>query len=468
MTGYQPATGEMDEAHFRKAAIGAGLAGAAVAIATRRLPRRVRIALVAGVVAFACGAGIFVYGYLTRPETLTVAAGSADGDAFRWMSAIAARLASTNSSVRLKVLDRGTALDAVKAFSLGEADLATARGDIGDLSAARTVVVVANAVVLIVLPPGSPITKIEDLKGRTVGVLSLDLNRRVVQAIAKEYDLNAAKTTFKDIALRDVVQAVRSKQISAVLTVRPVTEKYLGMVRDLFPPQGKREVGLLPIESAGAISAVDRAYESYDLPKGTIRGSPPVPADDLTTLRVPFYLIANKNLGDDVVATLTKEVMEGRRDLTAEYPLLAQLSAPNMDKDAYIPIHPGAAAYFNGEQRTFFDKYGDLIFYGSILLGSLASVLAATWKFIARDPGGADRSAVTRLYGLASPIEHAVSEQDLSDAEQAIDAILKTELERHIKGHSDSAEIAVLGLATHRLEHLIGQRRAALRGQEPV
>jgi hypothetical protein len=40
-----------------------------------------------------------------------------------------------------------------------------------------------------------------------------------------------------------------------------------------------------------------------------------------------------------------------------------------MDKDAYIPIHPGAAAYFNGEQRTFFDKYGDLIFYGSILLG---------------------------------------------------------------------------------------------------
>jgi TRAP transporter TAXI family solute receptor len=453
----------MDEALFRKVALGAGLAGAAVAIATRRWPRRVRIALVAGVVAFACGAGIFAYGYLTRPETLTVAAGSADGDAFRLMSAIAARMASTNSSVRLRVLDKGTALDAVKAFSLGEADLATARGDIGDLSPARTVVIVANAVVLIVVPPDSPIAKMEDLKGKTVGVLSLDLNHRVVQAIAKEYDLNTAKTTFKDLALKDVVQAVRSKQVSAVLTVRAITEKYLAIVRDLFPPQGKHEVGLVPIESAGAISAVDRAYESYDLPKGTIRGSPPVPEDDLTTLRIPFYLIANKNLSDDVVATLTKELMDGRRDLMAEYPLLAQLSAPNMDKDAYIPIHPGAAAYFNGEQRTFFDKYGDLIFYGSILLGSFASVLAGTWKFISRDPSGADRTALTRLYALASPIGHAMSEEDLSDAEQAIDEILKTELERHIKGHVDAAEIAVLGLATHRLEHLIGQRRATIR-----
>ncbi len=110
------------------------------------------------------------------------------------MSAIAARMSSTGSSVRLRVIDKGTPLEAVKAFSNGEADLATARGDIGDLSAARTVVVVANAVVLLVVPPGSPVAKIDDLKGRTIGMFSLDLNRRVVQAITKEYDLNSAKT----------------------------------------------------------------------------------------------------------------------------------------------------------------------------------------------------------------------------------------------------------------------------------
>jgi hypothetical protein len=35
------------------------------------------------------------------------------------MSAIATRLASTGASVRLQVLDKGNALDAVKAFSAG-------------------------------------------------------------------------------------------------------------------------------------------------------------------------------------------------------------------------------------------------------------------------------------------------------------------------------------------------------------
>jgi TRAP transporter TAXI family solute receptor len=449
----------MDEARFRKTTTGSDLPGAI----SGRWPRRVRIALVAGLTAFACGAGVLAYGYFTRPETLTVAAGSAEGDAFRLMSAIAAQMSSTGSSVRLKVVDKGTPLEAIEAFSDGEADLATARGDIGDLSAARTVVVVANAVVLIVVPPGSAITKIDDLKGKTIGVLSMELNRRFIQAISKEYDLTAAKTNFKDISLKDVAQSVQAKQVSAVLVVRPITEKYFSMVRDLFPHQAKHTTQLVPIESASAIAAVDRAYESYELPKGTIRGSPPVPDDDLTTLRVPFYLIANKSLSEDVVATLTKEIIESRRDLITDHPLLAQLSSPNTDKDAYIPIHPGAAAYFNGEQKAFFDKYGDWIFYGSLLLGSLASVLAATWKFIARDYPTTSRTALVHLYALASVIGHATSEKELLDVEQDIDEILKSELEKHVHQRADPADIAALGLATHRLEHLIVQRRAALR-----
>jgi len=65
------------------------------------------------------------------------------------MSAIASRMAATSASVRLNVLDKGNALDAVKAFSAGQADLAVARADIGDLSSAEMVVVVTRAVVLI-------------------------------------------------------------------------------------------------------------------------------------------------------------------------------------------------------------------------------------------------------------------------------------------------------------------------------
>ena len=109
----------------------------------------------------------------------------------------------------------------------------------------------------------------------------------------------------------------------------------------------------------------------------------------MKTLRVPFYLVANKKLSDDVVGSLAKAIMDTRRELLGEYPLLAQLSEPNTDKDdadrdIYIPIHPGASAYFDGNQKTFFDRYGDQIFYGSMLLGTLTSLFAAGWKFMTR------------------------------------------------------------------------------------
>ena len=72
---------------------------------------------VLGILVLACGSALYAFRYVTRPTTLTVAASSADGAVVQLMSAIATRLASTGASVRLQVLDKGNALDAVKAFS---------------------------------------------------------------------------------------------------------------------------------------------------------------------------------------------------------------------------------------------------------------------------------------------------------------------------------------------------------------
>src|SRR5262245_15130069 len=122
-----------------------------------RLPQWVRMLLVGCLVLVTSGAGLFVYRYFNTPTTLTIAAGSFDGEAVRLLSAIAGRLAQNRSSTRLKIVDTGTALEASKAFAAGKVDLAIVRADIGDLSAARTVVLVTHGVVLLVVPPGSMI-----------------------------------------------------------------------------------------------------------------------------------------------------------------------------------------------------------------------------------------------------------------------------------------------------------------------
>src|SRR5262249_8822756 len=264
----------------------------------------------------------------------------------------------------------------------------------------------------------------------------------------------------------EIGPALKSKQVNALLAVTPISEKYLAILRNLFPRNAKAKPALIAIEAAGAIAAATGYYESYDLPKGTLQGSPPIPDDDLTTIRIPVYLVANKKLSDDVVGQLAKAVMDARRELIGEYPILSGVSEPDTDsdseKDGYIPIHPGAKAYFDGDTKTVFDKYGDQFFYGSMLLGGLTSLLAGAWKFMSKKEDHAREHAPTQLYALIDAIRTAANESDLLQAEGRIDEILKAELQRESRDDERPRDTAAIALATHRLEYLIGQRRSAL------
>ena len=98
---------------------------------------------------------------------------------------------------------------------------------------------------MIIVPPGSDIDDMDKLKGKTVGVVGGEVNRGVVAILTKEYDLDRAKVQFKDVAPRDVQQALQSKQISALLVVLPVSEKYLSIVRGFFQKYAKNNPGLI-------------------------------------------------------------------------------------------------------------------------------------------------------------------------------------------------------------------------------
>jgi len=424
-------------------------------------PLWLRFVLLVGLVGLASGASLLAYRYYTRPVTLSVAVGSIDGEAAKAMSAIASRLASTNAPVRLRVIDSGTALEAAKAFSTGKTDLAVVRGDVGDLSQAQAVVVVSHVVILIIAPPGSAIDSIDKLKGRRVGVIGGDANSKIVDVLSKEYGLDRAKV-FKDIALLDARRAVQSKEVAALLVAIPLAEKYLSLVRDVFQQGSKALPVLLPIESAGAIAHAERAYESFDVPKGTLRGSPPVPEDDLTTLRATLYLVANKKLGTDLIAGFTQTIMRVRRELLAEQPIFAQITAPSTDQDAYLPLHPGAAAVYNGTQQSFMDEYGNWIYLTPMALGGAATVLAAAWKFLGLGEPATRQGPLDSLYALGRRIRKASTEAELSDIEEEIDDILKAQRARSAGGDETAVDDATLNVAAHRLESLIHDRRNML------
>src|SRR3954451_9868101 len=379
-----------------------------------RMPVWLRSIIVASAVVLVLGAGLFGYRWYSRPTTLTIAVGSLDGEATRLVSALASRLAVANAPVRLKLVETTNALDAAEQFAAEKVELAVVRGDVGDLSQAQAIVVLAHAVVLLVAPPGSSITEIAGLKRTSVGVIGGEMNRKLIDVLSDEYGLGRANVTFRNLQPADARRALDAKEVRAILVVVPLTEKYLALVRGLFPQNPKSSPVFIPIESAGAIAEKQPAYESFDVPKGTFRGSPALPSDDLPTLKVTFYLVAKKELDTDLITTLTRELMNVRRDLIGEMPALSQIAAASTDSDAYLPVHPGAAAFYNGTQVSFLDKWGNAIFLAPMIFGGLLSVLAAAWQFLRAEEPGRHERELDRLYAFSDRIRTAESDAELS------------------------------------------------------
>jgi hypothetical protein len=225
---------------------------------------------------------------------------------------------------------------------------------------------------------------------------------------------------------------------------------------------------LIPIESAAAIADANRAYESFDVPKGTLRGAPPAPDDDLTTLRTSLYLVAKKKLSSDLATNLTQTIMKARRELLGEHPIFAQITAPSTDADAYLPVHPGALAVYNGTTQSFMDEYSNYIYLGPMVLGGIASVLAAAWKFLGIGQPEIRQGPLDTLYGLARRIRSVNSETDLSGIEEEIDNILRAERLKAEGGDESAVDAATLNVVAHRLENLIHDRRVIIATRPPV
>jgi len=101
----------------------------------------------------------------------------------------------------------------------------------------------------------------------------------------------------------------------------------------------------------------------------------------VTTLRTNLYLVAGKALGADLVTTLTQTIMSVRRTSCTKNP--SSRRSPRPAPTGRLPsAAPRAAAVYNSTTQSFMDEYGNWIYLTPMVLGGIATVLAAGWKFL--------------------------------------------------------------------------------------
>jgi hypothetical protein len=156
-----------------------------------------------------------------------------------------------------------------------------------------------------------------------------------------------------------------------------------------------------------------------------------------------------------------------RRDLASEQPLLAGIAAPSLDADAYITVHPGAAAFYNGTQESFMDRWGNVVYLTPMALGALASVFAAAWRFLGVRGSDTTQSMLEQLGALREKIRGLEDEASLRKIEDEIDAMLRARLARSANDEEGGTEALALIALAQRLDNLVHHRRSMLVGRAP-
>src|ERR1700737_4523734 len=393
-----------------------------------RRPRRKRknySLLILAAVVFLFGVAAGTLYYVLRPVTLRIAVGPPGSDDQKLIQALAQTFASDRSPVRLAPISTEGATESIALLAAGKADLAVARGDLNLPGNAESVAILRKNVVVLWAPSGLPpkgsrkqptpkIKSIDELAGHRVGIIGrTQANVTLLRVILTESGVNPDKVAVTQFGTNQIAEMARDPAIDAFMAVGPLDSK---ITTDAIAATAvaRGEPKFLAVEVSEAIAKKHPLYESEEIAGSIFSSSPARPEDKVETVSVNHLIIAPKSLSDTTVGTFVRQLFAVRQQLARELPSAAKIEKPDTDKDAAVPAHQGAAAFIDGTERTFLEKYTDYI-WGAILvlsgLGSAGAWLRHYWKRNEREQYTLHRD---NLLDLISKVRQAESPEELA------------------------------------------------------
>ena len=427
--------------------------------------------LAAGMLAFCIAAGTLYYAL--RPTTLRIAVGPAGSEDQKLVQLMAQTFAREGSSVRLAAVTTEGTAQSIALFTAGKADLAVARGDLSLPANAESVAILRKNVVVLWAPSGRsasgsskrPAPKIKNLNGlagRRVGVIGrTQANVTLLRNVLKESGIDPDKVAISQFATNQIGEMARDPSVDAFMAVGPLKSRVtIDAIAATAAARG--EPKFLPIEVSDAIAKKNSVYESEEIPASIFGSSPQRPEDKVDTIAVNHLIIAPKSLSDSAVATLTRQIFTNRQQFARELPAASQIEKPDTDKDAALPAHAGAAAYIDGNERTFLEKYTDYLWFAILILSGLGS--AGAWLKHYWNKDEREQYIVHRdhLLDLISRVRSAETPDELAEMQSAADAMLREALNCYDDGTIEEGDLSVIGLTLEQFHHAVADRRVVL------
>jgi TRAP transporter TAXI family solute receptor len=407
----------------------------------------------------------------TKTTVMRVAAGPAGSANAQLIELLGQRFVREHDRIRLELVTTSGPKDSAQAMASGRADLAVVPSTIGGSPDWPVVAIVRQNVVALIVPPasarkgkakGGKIEKVTQLSGRRVGIVTGNAaTPDLLNVVLNHYGVPLAKVTISQIDPKNVRDAIKNNLVDVLFVAGSATGQAITDTVAAATQNGDAPT-FVEIDQADGIAKRNPAFDSIDIDAGTFGGNPPSPDDSLKSLKFAEYLVARRSFSHDSVATLSKLIYTSRLALAAAMPGEVKIEAPSTDKDADVTVHAGAIAYLTDDQKTFFDKYGDDIFYGLLIFPIFGSAIAAVAGYLRNDSRTRRLRLLQRVLDLVRKAHAAQTleaiEQLQIDADNLVISII------HHSEHEEFDETVRMSFAfaLDQLRFAIAARRTAI------
>jgi TRAP-type uncharacterized transport system substrate-binding protein len=391
---------------------------------------------------------------------LRVAIGPMGNDNQKLLAAFVRSWEEAHPRIRMRLVPTSDVAASAQALAAGNVELAIVRSDVPVAAPSRTIAILRRDVVGLIVPPQASIAQVGDLAGKSLGVVQgLAEDARVLEQIFLHYQTPAK--TFHRVLLTpgEIGAAIRQKRVAAIIAVGPPGPGPLAEALTAVAKASKGAPDLLDIEAAEAIAPRLPGLEAADVAPGAFGGTPPRPVEEVTTLAVTWRLLTRASLPDYAAGELARLLFLTRLKLATMFPRAGDIEVPDTDKSDVFPIHPGAAAYFNGEQTSVLERFGNVVYVGTIvvsLVGAACAWMMSTWR------GSAPHQVRERLQRLLHIIQEtpAADPDTLDRFEQEVEAMGAWGLERAVQEAMPAEQFQVFSLVVMQVRQCIERHRA--------
>jgi TRAP transporter TAXI family solute receptor len=421
----------------------------------------------AGLVFAAALIGLLFFSW--RPATLRIAVGPPGSEDVKVVQEIAQAFARERHYVRLRVMVTADAAESAAVIGRHDADLAVVRADVNMPSDALSVAIFRKNIVVLWLPSGlkgqkkeSSITKVANLSGHKVGVIGkTPANVELLKIILTESGVAPDKVQVVQFATNELGDVLRSQKVDALMAVGPVDSK---ITADAIAETTKPNAAptFIPVDAAEIIARKHPIYESSEIAAGALGANPARPDDDVTTIGVNHLIVARKTLSELTVTAFTKQLFAIRHSLQSDFPGVANIQVPDTDKAAAIPAHPGAAAYIDGNERTFLDRYGDYMWFALMILSGVASGGAWLRSYMRRDERIHNTALRNRLLDMIAAVRETGSLTELDLMQKEADDILRDTLNCFEDGAVAEDTLSAFNIALDQFHNAVDDRKSWL------